>query len=241
MLDQPNSARGFTWLALIAAFVALLLAESARAGCGGVAQENPKKNVSLGRAPIAIGDSPMLLALGDLADEGYRANARGCRQYAEGLALIRDLRSDDKLPRLVVIALGSNGVITKDDIHNALDIVGKKRILGLVTPREAGGGSGHDAELVRNEAHRHRQRTVLLDWVEYSAGHASWFQPDGLHLTFDGADALARLFKQPLKLLPKPHHHHHQHHHHHGSHRPEHSAVRTVTAAISAGGRRATS
>jgi lysophospholipase L1-like esterase len=233
MLDQLNSARGFTLLALTAAFVALLVAESARAGCGGVAQENPKKNVSLGRAPIAIGDSPMLLALGDLADEGYRANARGCRQYPEGLALIRDLRSHDKLPRLVVIALGSNGVITKDDIHSALDLVGKKRILGLVTPREEGGGSGHDAELVRKEAHKHKHRTVLLDWVEYSAGHSSWFQPDGLHLTFDGADALARLFKKPLKLLPKPHHHHH-----HGNQRPERSAVRALTAAISAGGRR---
>ena len=106
MLDQLNSARGLTVLAAITAFVALLVADGAGAGCGGVQQENPKKNVNLGRAPIAIGDSPMLLALGDLADEGYRANARGCRQYPEGLALIRDLRSHDKLPRLVVIALG---------------------------------------------------------------------------------------------------------------------------------------
>jgi lysophospholipase L1-like esterase len=232
MLDQLNSVRGLAALAAIAAFVALLVADSARAGCGGVQQENPKKNVSLGRAPIAIGDSPMLLALGDLADEGYRANARGCRQYPEGLALIRDLRSHDKLPRLVVIALGSNGVITKDDIHTALDLVGKKRILGLVTPRESGGGSGHDAELIRSEAHKHKHRTVLLDWVEYSGGHSSWFQADGLHLTFEGADALARLFKKPLKLLPKPHHHHH------GSQR---SAVTALTAAISAGGRRVAS
>jgi lysophospholipase L1-like esterase len=214
MLDQLKSARGLTGLALAVSVVALLGAESASAGCGGVQQENPKKNVSLGRAPLAIGDSPMLLALDPLAQEGYRANARGCRQYTEGLALIRDLKRQDKLPRLVVIALGSNGVITEGDLREALDLLGKKRTLGLVTPRESGGGSGHDAELVREFVHDHKHRTFLLDWVEYSAGHSSWFQPDGLHLTFDGADAMAQLFKKALKVLPKAHHHHHHGHHH---------------------------
>jgi lysophospholipase L1-like esterase len=205
MLDQLNLARGLAGAAVVGTLVALLLASSARAACGGVEQENPRKDVSLGRAPIAVGDSPMLLALGDLAEEGYRANARGCRQYPEGLDLIRSLKNQDKLPRLVVIALGSNGVINKGDLRQALDLVGKKRTLGLVTPRESGGGAGHDAQLVRDFAHEHENRIYLLDWVEYSAGHSSWFQPDGLHLTFDGADAMARLFSKPLKLLPKPH------------------------------------
>jgi lysophospholipase L1-like esterase len=205
MLDQLNLARGLVGAAVAGTLVVLLLAGSARAACGGVEQENPRKDVSLGRAPIAIGDSPMLLALGDLAEEGYRANARGCRQYPEGLDVVRGLKNQDKLPRLVVIALGSNGVVSKGDLREALDLVGKKRILGLVTPRESGGGAGHDAQLVRDFAHEHENRVYLLDWVEYSAGHSSWFQPDGLHLTFDGADAMARLFSKPLKLLPKPH------------------------------------
>ena len=184
---------------------AALGAGIASAACGGVQQVKPRKDVTLGRAPIAIGDSPMLLALGDLAQVGYKANARGCRQWPEGLALLRDLRRRDRLPRLVVVALGSNGFVNKGDIREALDIVGKKRKLGLVTPRETGGGSGHDADVVRSQARKHRNRTVLLDWVEFSAGHPAWFQPDGLHLTFDGAEALARLFKRPLKHLPPPH------------------------------------
>ncbi len=177
----------------------------ASAACGGVEQVNPRKDVTLGRAPLAVGDSPMLLALPNLAQIGYRANARGCRQWPEGLALLRDLRREDHLPRLVVVALGSNGVVTKGDIRKALDIVGKKRKLGLVTPRESGGGAGHDADVVRTQARKHKNRTVLLDWVKYSAGHPAWFQADGLHLTFDGAEAMARLLKRPLKHLPPPH------------------------------------
>jgi hypothetical protein len=182
-----------------------LAVPAADAACGGPQQVRPRKDVTLGRAPIAIGDSPMLLALEPLAKEGYLANARGCRFWPEGLALIRKLRNDDKLPRLVVVALGSNGSVTRANIREALDLVGKDRTLGLVTPRETGGGSSRDADIVRSQAKKHKNRTVLLDWVKYSAGHPAWFQPDGLHLTFDGADAFARLLKKPLKHLPPPH------------------------------------
>jgi hypothetical protein len=208
MLDHATQTRAVliraAAVALVTALALALVPAAAKAACGSAAQEKPRKDVSLGRAPIAVGDSPMLLALPDLAAEGYRANARGCRQYPEGLALLRDLKRRDKLPRLVVIALGSNGSVTKGNIHDALDIVGKKRILGLVTPRETGGGSSSDADVIRREAKAHRNRIELLDWVGFSAGHPGWFQPDGLHLTFDGAAAMARLFDDLLKLLPNP-------------------------------------
>ena len=191
---------------LVNVLVVLALgAGTAWAACGGVEQVKPRKDVNLGRAPIAIGDSSMLLALPRLAKEGYRANARGCRQWSEGLDVIRKLKHEDHLPRLVVVALGADGVVDKNDIHTALDLLGKKRTLGLVTPRELGGGAGHDADLVRKEAEAHSNRITLIDWVKYSDGHSGWFQPDGLHLTFEGADAFAKLLKKPLKQLPKPH------------------------------------
>ncbi len=59
----------------------------------------------------------LLLALPNLAAEGYRANARGCRQWSEGLGVIRKLRHEDHLPKLVVVALGSNGTVNRSDIH----------------------------------------------------------------------------------------------------------------------------
>ena len=185
------------------ALVALVPA-SAGAACGGVAQERPHVDANLGRAPLAVGDSAMLLALNDLADVGFRANARGCRQYPEALALLRKLRREDKLPSLIVIALGSNGPVSKANIHDALGIVGKKRTLVLATPWETGGIAGHDAKLVRSEAHKHK-RIRLLDWVQFSRGHPGWFQPDRLHLTFAGAAALARLFDDVFRWLPDPH------------------------------------
>jgi hypothetical protein len=187
-------------IALTAALVALptLLAPAAHAGCGGTEIANPKRKVSP-RPPLAIGDSSMLLALPALARVGYRANARGCRQFAEGLRILRDAKHRHRLPQLVVLALGADASVTGHQIEQAKRILGPKRRLGLVTPRELGGGQSNDADVIRNAGQRDPAHVKVLDWVHYSAGQDDWFQPDGLHLTFTGAKAFARLLK---KLIP---------------------------------------
>jgi hypothetical protein len=188
----------------VAAAGALLGAAPAQAACGGVEHFSPTKLRRPGRAPLAIGDSVMLGAIGPLAAAGYEVDTRGCRQMGEGLEVLRHRRHAHALPHLVVIALGANGVITRREIHQALAILGKRRVLGLVTPRELGGGSGSDARVVRSEAKRHRDRIKLLDWVAYSAGHGGWFAGDGLHLSPSGARGFTRLLKRAMPLA-NPH------------------------------------
>jgi hypothetical protein len=191
-------------LAAAAALLLVLLgAPAARAGCGGVETASPKHKVA-SRPPLAIGDSSMLLALPALARVGYKANARGCRQFAEGLRLLRQTRRSHQLPRLVVLALGADAAVTGHQINQAKKILGPKRKLGLVTPRELGGGQSNDAQVIRNAGQRDPGRVKVLDWVHYSAGHSSWFQPDGLHLTFTGAKAFARLLKKVISLAKPP-------------------------------------
>jgi hypothetical protein len=182
----------------LVAVLSVLWAPAAQAGCGGVETASPKHKVAP-RPPLAIGDSSMLLALPALARVGYKANARGCRQFAEGLRLLRDTRRSHELPHLVVLALGADASINAGQIQQAKKILGPKRKLGLVTPRETGGGESNDARVIRNAGQRDPRRIKVLDWVHYSAGHSNWFQPDGLHLTFSGAKAFARLMK---KLIP---------------------------------------
>ena len=184
--------------AALVALVTMVAAPVARAGCGGVETASPKHKVAP-RPPLAVGDSSMLLALPALARVGYKVNARGCRQFGEGLRLLRDTRRRHELPHLVVLALGADASVTAGEIQQAKKILGPKRKLGLVTPRELGGGQSNDANVIRNAGQRDPERVKVLDWVHYSAGHNNWFQPDGLHLTFTGAKAFARLLK---KLVP---------------------------------------
>jgi hypothetical protein len=189
---------GIALAAALAGLVTMVAPPVAKAGCGGVETASPKHKVAP-RPPLAIGDSSMLLALPALSRVGYKVNARGCRQFAEGLRLLRDARRRHELPHLVVLARGADASVNGTQIDQAKKILGPKRKLGLVTPRESGGGESNDADVIRNAGQRDPERVKVLDWVHYSAGHTSWFQPDGLHLTFSGAKAFARLLK---KLIP---------------------------------------
>ena len=186
------------------ALVALVGAPVASAQCGGVKVVEPKKNVSRGPAPLAIGDSVMLLALPDLARKGYKANARGCRAMPEGIEVIKKADKRGPLPRLITLALGADGSISMSEIRKVLKITGRKTKIGLVVPLETGGRTGKDAEVVRKAAQRYDKRIRLLDWPNFSNGHPGWFQPDGLHLTFSGAAAYARLMSKALKNLAPP-------------------------------------
>ena len=143
----------------------------------------------------------MLLALPDLARVGYKVNARGCRQFSEGLGVLRG-----RAPPAPAAAPGRDRARRRRVGHpparspRRCKIVGPKRILGLVTPRELGGGRVERRRTwSATRASATRKHVKVLDWVKYSAGHSSWFQPDGLHLTFSGAKAFARLLK---KLIP---------------------------------------
>lgn len=180
-------------------------ARATAAGCGGVETATARHSDG-SLPPLAIGDSTMLLALSSLSREGFDVNAHGCRQYPEALSLLSDLARSGRLPHLVVINLGANGSVSPGDIGQALHILGPGRVLALLTPRELGGGSGSDAQLVRAEGRRHGTNLVVLDWVAYAAAHPSWFEPDGLHVNPTGAAAMSRLIAStlPLDHAPRP-------------------------------------
>lgn len=177
-------------LALIAIAVAFALgAQPAAAACGGAKHVRPAADRNPGRAPLAIGDSVLLGALGQVSRAGFEIDTRGCRQMREGLGVLRRRARAGTLPRFVVVALGSNLDITAEQIRAALRILGPRRVLGMVTPRE----DARDARVIRAAGRRHKQRLMVLDWAAHSVGRSGWFAGDGLHLGPGGAAGLARL------------------------------------------------
>jgi hypothetical protein len=174
------------------------------AGCGGVQHFSPGRRIARGRAPLAIGDSVLLGAAPTVAARGYEVDVRGCRQMSEGLDLLRARARAGTLPRLVVIVLGTNGAIKRADLSAALRIVGPHRMLGLVTPRELGGGSGSDAARLRAVARDRPRRTLLLDWVAFAGTRGGLTSGDGIHLTAAGYDAMADLLERGLERAYPP-------------------------------------
>jgi hypothetical protein len=124
---------------------------------------------------------------------GLEADARGCRQFAQGVALVAR-RPRDRLPDAVVLALGANGPVARADIARARRVLGAGRFLVLVTPRN----SRVTTAAMRAAEREHPDRVLTLDWARYSAGRGSWFGGDDLHVNLAGARAYARFVRAGL-------------------------------------------
>jgi len=192
-------------LAPIVLTAALLVAAptAAEAACGGVKAAKSKRNLVRGPEPLVIGDSVMLLAVERLARAGLYANARGCRQWREGHRILKKRKRQGRLPKLVVMALGTNWHIRRPEIARTRRLLGPKRVLGLVTPREPGGYT-RDARTLRAAARAHPRRLKLIDWVRFSRGHGSWFGGDGIHLTYRGVRNYVRCIRRVLVFADGP-------------------------------------
>lgn len=207
----------FLWLPMVlVALAALWMAPSAVAagepafGCGHVhtaeAQRNPY-GPNDGPPPIAIGDSTMLLPIPDLTRVGFDVNAKGCRGFKQSIWVARDLRNQDKLPKLILINAYGNGGVNDDLIKFALKVIGPKRTLVLVTAYNADTGEppAPDTDVLVKAAKDHPDQIKLLDWVRYSLPHhkvepapGAWFLPDLFHPNFTGAPAYANFLAQVL-------------------------------------------
>jgi hypothetical protein len=184
--------------AIIVVLLALVFAAPAVAECGGVQRFAAQRDRAPGPPPLAIGDSVMLGAAEELAAEGFEVDTRGCRMMSEGLQVLA--ARGGSLPGIVVVALGSNWTVETSQIRQALRILGRDRVLVLVTPRDYGNSAGPDTHRMRAAARRWPNRVKLLDWVAYSVGHPEWFYGDGLHLAPGGQRAFARLLNRAFKF-----------------------------------------
>ena len=179
-------------------------------GCGHVhtaeAQRNPF-GPNHGPPPIAIGDSTMLLPIPDLTRVGFDVNAKGCRGFKQSIWVARDLRNQDKLPKLILINAYGNGGVNDGLIKFALKVIGPKRTLVVVTAYDADTGEppAPDTDVLVKAAKDHPDQIKLLDWVKYSLPHhkvepapGAWFLPDLFHPNFTGAPAYANFLAQVL-------------------------------------------
>lgn len=195
-----------TWLGVPLAGLAMLTAApGAMAACGQVAYARTTRSPATGRPPLAIGDSVMFDAVPMLARAGFEADAMICRRMDQGLAMLRARRQRRTLPHLVALALGTNWIITTRDVRRALALLGRSRVLVLVTPRDDEPPRGRDSRVIRAAGRRWPDRVIVLDWAAASGRHRGWLAPDGVHLGGpSGERAFTRLLAQVVPLAADP-------------------------------------
>jgi hypothetical protein len=111
-------------------------------------------------------------------------DSRGSRQLSAGVNIVKDLKKDGKLGKIVVYALATNGSFDYDAAKKARKAAGKKRYVIFVT----GYNKGHDYTNESNAAMRklakNYKKVFVADWDKTIREHDGKNLSDGrCHLT----------------------------------------------------------
>lgn len=156
-----------------------------------------------GQGVTAIGDSVLADAAPYLSQllPGIVIDAKIGRQLIATQAVVDQLKAQGKLGDRVIIELGTNGPFTQGQLVSLLNSLGPVKQVVLVNTRVP-----RPWERVVNatlaQVAATYPHTTLVDWYGASAGHVSFFYPDGVHLAPAGAQFYATLVAgavQPYK------------------------------------------
>lgn len=146
---------------------------------------------------LGIGDSVMLGAKQALRARGFGVvDAVVSRQFYRAPALVRYWRRQGRLPKDVVIHLGTNGTVNLTDCYHAVRAAGRRSVflVNLKVPRS---WRAEDNQRLHHCA-KHFPNAYLIDWYGHSHDHPGWFASDGYHLTGTGRIAYATLIKRKV-------------------------------------------
>lgn len=159
---------------------------------------------------LMIGDSVSLRAV-DAFDGVFphsHIDAEKGRQFDAGRATFEGYIQQNLAGKIVVFALGTNGLVTDDQIDAIMADAGSKRIVVFVNTRSPQPWVGSTNQAIANAATRYKNVRVI-DWYGHSANRNDLFDGDGTHLSTTGVTEYLKLIhdavKKDLPVHPEDH------------------------------------
>ena len=146
------------------------------------------------KEPLLIGDS-VPLGLVDLFHQAYSGgllDACGNRQISMGQTVFDYYKDRGEAGKNIIIALGTNGSFTTEQLENFISDIGDSRNIFLITIRTNTLSQSATNQIINDVAERHSNVTII-DWASASNGHDDWVGDDGIHLTNAGRKAYMQL------------------------------------------------
>lgn len=159
---------------------------------------------------LMIGDSVSLRAVdafGGVFPHSHIDAEKG-RQFDAGRATFEGYIQQNLAGRIVVFALGTNGLVTDDQIDAIMADAGDQRIVVFVNTRSPQPWVGSTNQAIANAATRYKNVRVI-DWYGHSANRNDLFDGDGTHLSTAGVTEYLKLIhdavKKDLPVHPEDH------------------------------------
>ncbi len=159
---------------------------------------------------LMIGDSVSLRAV-DSFDGVFphsHIDAEKGRQFDAGRTTFEAYLQQNLAGKVVVFALGTNGLVTDAQIDAIMADAGDQRIVVFVNTRSPQPWVGATNQAIANAATRYKNVRVI-DWYGYSANRNDLFDGDGTHLSNAGVAEYLKLIhdavKKDLPVHPEDH------------------------------------
>ena len=159
---------------------------------------------------LMIGDSVSLRAV-DAFDGVFphsHIDAEKGRQFDVGRETFEGYIQQNLAGKIVVFALGTNGLVTDAQIDAIMADAGDQRIVVFVNTRSPQPWVGATNQAIANAATRYKNVRVI-DWFGYSANRNDLFDGDGTHLSNTGVTEYLKLIhdavKKDLPVHPEDH------------------------------------
>ena len=187
-----NSQRWSRWLTAGVTAAALV-------AVGAIAA--PSASAAPPKGRVIIGDSVVGMNVAAMQRRGFTVNYSVSRQFSAARSVMRTYGS--RLPRNVVIHLGTNGSISLSECQALVRQATSKRKVFLVTVRvPRSWQNSNNSTLKACDRSFPGPRVHIIDWHRLSNGKPQWFYPDGYHpRESTGAVAYARLVGESVRKL----------------------------------------
>ena len=159
---------------------------------------------------LMIGDSVSLRAV-DAFDSVFphsHIDAEKGRQFDAGRATFEGYIQQNLAGKIVVFALGTNGLVTDAQVDAIMADAGDQRIVVFVNTRSPQPWVGSTNQAIANAATRYKNVRVI-DWYGHSANRNDLFDGDGTHLSTTGVTEYLKLIhdavKKDLPVHPEDH------------------------------------
>lgn len=159
---------------------------------------------------LMIGDSVSLRAVDAFAGvfPHSHIDAEKGRQFDAGRATFEGYIQQNLAGKIVVFALGTNGLVTDAQVDAIMADAGDQRIVVFVNTRSPQPWVGSTNQAIANAAKRYKNVRVI-DWYGYSTNRNDLFDGDGTHLSTAGVTEYLKLIhdavKKDLPVHPEDH------------------------------------
>ena len=124
-------------------------------------------------------------------------DAKVSRQFTDLPKVLEALKDSKKLKNIVVIHLGTNGVINKEAFENSMKLLEGKTVylMNTVVPKPWEKSVNKSLE----EWSEDYENITIIDWYKYAKGEKKLFYKDATHPKPEGAKKYAEFILESIK------------------------------------------